>query len=106
MSAQAWKYAFPSGTATVGFDTAAQTATVACLGCNGDIKVTFVKAGTTTSFSFDVFVSQDGANWLKVDDDVAAEETVAISGPFNYVKVTLTAVNTTDDIIVMVAWVV
>ena len=104
---QRWAYAFPSGTATVGFDTAAQVGIVHLKDCEAQINLAFFESGTvTTGYSFDVEVSHDRTNWVMKDTDVDAEEVVSISdGPWTYVRVTAeTWVGGTGDVVVTVGW--
>jgi len=104
-----WSYVAPAGvtgTATLGFDTANQQGQIQLPDCSGNITVIYAYAGTTASNSFDLWASHDGTNWVLLDDDVAGEEKIDITGPYNYIRTKLTAVSTTDDIIVTVGWIV
>lgn len=108
-----WAYAFPDGTATVGFDAVSETGTVQITPAGGNITVAFAEVGTvTTGWEFDVDVSHDGVNFANYATGVTditgtAGDKVVIQGPFEAVKVTCrTFPGGTGDVIATVGWTV
>ena len=114
MARMKWAYSFPSGTATVGYDAAAETGTVKIPPEAGNITVAFGESGTvTTGYIFTVAASHDGTNFGALDltpaatADASTGEALSFRGGWEYIRVTCTTwVGGTGDVIATVGWMV